>query len=133
MKTKIAPVYVTSDLAFVTGGEDKEFTQWLLTNFQLVVRGLVFQLSQNRGFEDPGDLHLETRGLADGTLKFEKDDVVKVKVLPAYTNMLVNRGRYLALLKQHERAAAAFEQALALDPSLEVARQGLNESRNARK
>ena len=127
-EARIAPVYLTSDLAFMTGGEDKEFAEWFVTNYQLVVRGLVFQLGRNRGLEDPGDLHLETRGLADGTLRFEKDDVVKVKVLPAYTNMLVNRGRYLALLKQHERAVAAFEQALALDPSLEVARQGLNES-----
>jgi Protein O-mannosyl-transferase TMEM260-like len=128
-EARIAPVYLTSDLAFMTGGEDKEFTEWFVTNYQLVARGLVLQLSQNRGFEDPGDLHLETRGLADGTLRFEKDDVVKVKVLPAYTHMLVSRGRYLAFMHQHERAAAAFEQALALDPGLEVARQGLNESR----
>ncbi len=42
--------------------------------------------------------------------------------------MLVSRGRYLALLNQHERAAAAFEQALALDPKLEVARQGRDDS-----
>jgi hypothetical protein len=128
-EAKIAPVYVTSDLAAVTGGENTELTQWLLSNFQFVPRGLVFQLSKNRGFEDPGDLRLETRGLADGTLKFEKDDVVKLKVLPAYTNMLISRGRYLALSHQYDRAAAAFEQALALDPGLEVARRGLDESR----
>jgi tetratricopeptide (TPR) repeat protein len=128
-EAKVAPVYVTSDLAFAAGEEDRELTQWLATQYQFAVRGLVFQLSRTRGFEDPGDLHLETRGLADGTLRFEKDDVVKVKVSPVYTNMLVNRGRYLALMNQHERAVAAFEQALALDPGLEVARQGLNESR----
>jgi tetratricopeptide (TPR) repeat protein len=128
-EARIAPVYLTSDLAFMKGGDDKEFCQWLLTNYQLVVRGLVFQLSQNHGLEDPGDLHLETRGLADGTLRFEKDDVVKLKVLPVYTIMLINRGRYLTLLKQHERAAAAFARALVLDPSLEIARDGFNKSR----
>jgi hypothetical protein len=42
--------------------------------------------------------------------------------------MLVNRGRYLASFNRHERAIKAFKQALALDSSLEVARQGLKES-----
>ena len=129
-EARIAPVYLTSDLAFMKEGDDKDLCQWLRTNYQLVVRGLVFQLSQNRGLEDLGDLHLETRGLADGTLRFEKDDVVKLKVLPVYTIMLINRGRYLTLLKQHERAAAAFARALVLDPSLQIARDGFNKSRD---
>ena len=68
-------------------------------------------------FHDSPDPHLETRGLADGTVRFEKDDVVNLKVLPTYTSMLVNRGRYLASFNQHERAAAAFTRALALDPT----------------
>jgi hypothetical protein len=42
--------------------------------------------------------------------------------------MLTNRGRYLALFNQHERAAAAFRQALALDPGFAPAQQGLAES-----
>ena len=126
----MAPVYLTSDLAFMKVGDEQEFSEWLGKSYQFVVRGLVFQLSQNRGLEDDlGELHLETRGLADGTLRFEKNDVVKLKVLPVYTNMLVNRGRYLAVMKQHERAAAAFARALALDPSLQVARDGFNKSR----
>jgi tetratricopeptide (TPR) repeat protein len=44
--------------------------------------------------------------------------------------MLVNRGRYLAVFDQHERAIDAFKQALALDPNLDLARRGLNESMN---
>ncbi len=127
-ETRVAPVYITSDMAFVNGEEDKELTQWLLANYQFIVRGLVFQLSQNGSFKDPGDLQLETRGLADGTLRFEDDDVVKKKVLPVYVNMLVSRGKYLALLNEHERAAAAFEQALTLNPRLEIARQGLHDN-----
>jgi tetratricopeptide (TPR) repeat protein len=42
--------------------------------------------------------------------------------------MLVNRGRYLALFGRHERAVEAFKQALALDPDLDLARQGLEEN-----
>jgi tetratricopeptide (TPR) repeat protein len=66
--------------------------------------------------------------LADGTVHFEKDDAVNLKILPAYTSMLINRGRYLAAFNQHERAAAAFREALALDPGLAAARDGLAQS-----
>ena len=72
------------------------------------------------------------RGLADGTVRFAKDDVANVKILPAYTRMLTNRGKYLALFNQHERAILAFKEALALDlaldPNLAAAQQGLAES-----
>jgi tetratricopeptide (TPR) repeat protein len=61
-------------------------------------------------------------------VRFEKDDVVNLKVLPTYTSMLVNRGRYLALFNQHERAIIAFKEALALDPNLAAAREGLAQS-----
>jgi tetratricopeptide (TPR) repeat protein len=73
-------------------------------------------------------VHLQIRGFADGTLRFEKGDPINVKVMPVYTNMLINRGRYLALFGQHERAIAAFKQALALNPNLTAAQQGLTES-----
>jgi tetratricopeptide (TPR) repeat protein len=66
--------------------------------------------------------------LADGTVKFAKDDVVNLKILPAYTRMLTNRGKYLASVNQHERAILTFKEALALDPNLGVAQQGLAES-----
>jgi hypothetical protein len=61
-------------------------------------------------------------------MRFENDDVVIHKVLPSYTSMLINRGRYLALFNQHQRAVVAFRRALALDPSLAAAQQGLAES-----
>jgi hypothetical protein len=84
-------------------------------SFQAVPRGLVFQLERDREFHDPGEPHLQTRGLIDGTLRFSADDVVKVKVLPIYKAMLESRGQYLAHFKQRERAAAAFEQAKRFD------------------
>src|SRR5438045_2763509 len=103
-------------------------TKWLSQKYQLVPQGLVFNLADDQGFHDSPDVHLQIRGLADGPLRFDKGDPVNVKVIPAYTKMLINRGRYLALFGQHERAIAAFEQALALKPDLALARQGLAES-----
>ena len=126
-ESKVAPVYVTRDLLFADT-VNGELTKWLTQNYQLIPQGLVFNLADDQSFHESPDLCLQTRGLADGTLRFEKEDVVNVKVLPVYTSMLTNRGRYLALFNQHERAIAAFRQALALDPGLAAAQQGVVES-----
>lgn len=128
-ENRIAPVYITSDVPFADK-RDSELPKWINQTYQLVPRGLVFQLAGDPTFHDPRDVRLLTRGLGDGTLRFEKDDVVNLKVLPVYTTMLVNRGRYLALFNQHERAIAAFRQALALSPSSAPAQKGLEESRS---
>jgi tetratricopeptide (TPR) repeat protein len=124
---KVAPVYITTDIlsADKTNGY---LTQWIPQTYQLVPQGLVFNLASDQGFHDPPDLHLRTRGLADGTLRFSDDEVVKLKVLPVYARMLTNQGRYLAAFNQHERAIVAFNEALALDPNLTAAQQGLAES-----
>jgi transmembrane protein TMEM260 (protein O-mannosyltransferase) len=127
---KRAPVYVTNDLMFQTEQQGKELTQWLTSQYQLVPHGLVFKLEEDRRFHDPGRLDLRTRGLVDGTLRFEPNDVVMLKVLPAYKTMLVNRGRYFSFYHQNQEASEAFKDALALDPTLEVARQGLNDIAN---
>jgi tetratricopeptide (TPR) repeat protein len=126
-ESKVAPVYVTRDLLFADTTNGK-LTRWLTQNYQLVPQGLVFNLAGDQSFHDSPDQRLKTRGLADGSLRFDKDDVVNLKVLPVYTSMLINRGRYLAAFNQHDRAIAAFRQALALDPGLSPAQQGLAES-----
>jgi tetratricopeptide (TPR) repeat protein len=61
-------------------------------------------------------------------VRFAKDDVAKLKILPAYARMLTNRGKYLASVNQHDRANHAFKEALALDPGLTAAREGLEQS-----
>jgi len=124
---RVAPVYMTNDL-LSSDSVNGELTRWLGQKYQLVPQGLVFNLANGQAFHDSPDVHLQIRGLAGGTLRFAKGDPVNVKVIPVYTNMLINRGRYLALLGQHERAIAAFEQALTLNPDLAMARQGLAES-----
>jgi hypothetical protein len=126
-EVKVAPVYMTNDVlsADKTNGY---LTQWIPQTYQLVPQGLVFNLATDQSFHDSPDPHFRMRGLADGTVRFADDDVVKLKVLPAYTRMLTNRGRYLGLFNQHERAILAFKAALALDPNLAAAQQGLAES-----
>ena len=123
-ENRIAPVYNTRDLLF-TDTINGELTKWITQNYQLVPEGLAFNLAADQSFHDSPEPHFQTRGLADGTLRFAEDDVVKLKVLPVYTSMLINRGRYLAAFNQHERAIVVFREALALDPGLAAAREGL--------
>jgi hypothetical protein len=124
---KVAPVYITNDL-LVPNETNGYLTQWIPQTYQLVPQGLVFNLASDQSFHEPADSNLQMRGLVDGTVRFEKDDVINGKILPAYSRMLTNRGRYLALFNQHERAVDAFKEALALDPNLAEARKGLAES-----
>jgi hypothetical protein len=123
-ENRIAPVYITRDLLF-TDTINGELTKWITQNYQLIPEGLAFNLAADQSFHDSPEPHFQTRGLADGTLRFAEDDVVKLKVLPVYTSMLINRGRYLAAFNEHERAIVVFSEALALDPGLAAAREGL--------
>jgi hypothetical protein len=123
----VAPVYITNEV-LVADTLNAYLTRWIPQTYQLVPQGLVFNLSSDQSFHESADSSLRMRGLADGTVRFAKDDVANVKILPAYTRMLTNRGKYLALFNQHERAILAFKEALALDPTLSAARQGLAES-----
>jgi tetratricopeptide (TPR) repeat protein len=126
-----APTYVTQDVALNRESADAELTKWLSDSYQLVPQGLVFQLSEDRNFVQLGESRLLTRGLADGTLRFEADDVVKAKVIPVYAQMLYNRGRYLAAQGRHDQATEAFKRALEIEPGFSAAQQALNESQNA--
>jgi len=129
---RAAPVYVTLNVATNAQGENHEFTEWLRKTYDFLPNGLVFSvINKGAGYTEPADVSVQTRGLNDGSLKFADDDVVKVKVLPVYKVMLVNRGRYLAAYGRHDRAVAAFREALALDPSYQAAEQGLNASLSA--
>jgi tetratricopeptide (TPR) repeat protein len=123
----VAPVYITNDL-LAANQLNSYLIQWIPQTYQLIPEGLVFNLASDRSFRDSPDPYLQTRGLADGTVRFEKDDVVNLKVLSTYTSMLVNRGRYLASFNQHERAILAFKEALTLNPGLATAREGLEQS-----
>jgi tetratricopeptide (TPR) repeat protein len=126
-----APVYVTLDIAGNRDGTDSELTKSLGASYQFVPQGLVFQLLTSREFQQPAEPQLSMRGLADGTLKFEDDDVVKVKVLPVYVTMFYNRGRYLAVNGHHEQAINSFKEALDIDPGFTLAQKALDDSLSA--
>lgn len=126
-ESSVGPVYITRDL-LLPNTVNGAVTRWLSQNYQFVPEGLVFNLTKDSSFHDSPDLRLETRGLADGTVRFANDDVVNLKILPVYTGMLVDRGRYLAAFNQHRRAIIAFEEALALDPNLAAARDGVTQN-----
>jgi hypothetical protein len=126
-ESRLAPVYMTYDL-ILTNTTNSDVTNWITQSYRLIPEGVVFELVSDHEFHDPGELHLQTRGLADGTLQFEKDDPVNTKVLPSYTAMLISRGRYLAHFDESKRAIDAFQAALALNPSQPAAEQGLEES-----
>jgi hypothetical protein len=125
---RVEPVYIANDV-LIADGTNGYATRWIPQTYQLVPQGLVFNLATDQNFHDSPDPRLRTRGLADGTVRFANDDVAKMKVLPVYARMLTNRGRYLALFNQHQRAIVAFEEALALDPTLHAAQQGMAESK----
>jgi len=118
-------VYVTWDLALGLSDEDAELTQALQQQYRLVPQGLVFQVFSDREFHEPANPALELRGLNDGSFSFEEDDVVKLKVLPVYLNMMVNRGRYLQAYGRQAEAIECYRRALSLDPSFSTAREAL--------
>jgi tetratricopeptide (TPR) repeat protein len=125
------PVYVTQDIVLNREASDAELTKWLSDSYQLIPQGLVFQVAEKGVTVPLTEVQIVTRGLVDGSVRFEADDVVKVKVIPVYTGMFSNRGRYLAALGRHEAAVEPFKQALEIDPGFGPAQRALNESQNA--
>src|SRR4029078_6191231 len=124
---KVAPVYITNDM-LVADQTNGYLTRWIPQTYQLVPQGLVFNLATDQSFDESPDPHLRMPWLADGTVRFAKDDVANLKILPAYKRMLTNRGKYLASFNQQERAILACKEACALDPNLADAWKGLAES-----
>jgi hypothetical protein len=130
---RLAPVYITLDIATNTRGQDSELTAWLLRSYDFVPSGLVFQVVEKGKYHEPPQPQLETRGLNDGKFRFADDDVVKLKVLPVYTAMMFNRGRYLAVYGHTDAAIDAYNEALALDPNYKPAEQAVSEARKSKR
>jgi tetratricopeptide (TPR) repeat protein len=125
-----APVYATQEIIINRGGPDMELTTFLSEKHKLIPEGLLFKVSTVDTIVSK-EIPISTRGLADGTLRFDDQDVVKKKVFPVYLVMLTNRGRFLALQNQHDKAIEYFRQALALDPNYTLAKNLLNTSLEA--
>jgi tetratricopeptide (TPR) repeat protein len=127
-----APVYVTFDLADPKGAMDiTSMVKYVNEKYELIPQGLVFRVGDRSAAGALQEPQINIRGLNDGTLKFENDDVVMRTVEPNYEVMLTNTGMYLASKGQYQRAIAQFELALKVNPNLDQAKKGLTESRNA--
>ena len=127
--THPGPVYATRDGVLPGFGTDIEVPRTLTAGRALVPRGLVFELTRTRPARLPDAVPLRMRGLFDGSIRFEPDDVVAVKVRPVYLAMIASRGAYLEAAGDHRAAAEAFAQALALEPTFIPARDALERNR----
>jgi tetratricopeptide (TPR) repeat protein len=131
--SKTAPVYATQEIIVNRGGPDMELTTFLNEKFTPIPVGLLFRAASKLAPPQIQDPELITRGLADRSLTFADDDVVKKKVFPVYLMMLTNRGRFLAAQNQHQEAIRYFQQALALDATYAPAKTYLTQSLDALK
>jgi tetratricopeptide (TPR) repeat protein len=114
--------HATSDVV-LPQSPDPSLAERLARAFPLTPRGLLFSLRAPRDADPPPDLR--PRGLFDGTLARDPDDVATLKVRPVYVSMMANRGRYLLAQGDRAGAEAAYRQALAWDPAFPPARAAL--------
>jgi hypothetical protein len=120
-----APAYVTRDVALPPFSPDAELPPLLAARWDLVPRGLAFELKADRSFVDPGRPAFRMRGLFDRNRPVDPEDVIDLKVRPVYLTMITSRGLYLAGHGRSAEARLAFEEALTLDPGFSPARQAL--------
>jgi len=118
-------IYATSDVVIGTSSPDPGTAERLTRSYQLVPRGLVFELTSQRGAADLSPLELRGAQLFARPRSTEPGDVVNAKVRPVYLSMVANRGRYLESLNDLPGAADAYRTALTWDPGYEFAAQGL--------
>jgi tetratricopeptide (TPR) repeat protein len=114
--------FATNEVVIAPSSPDPALAQRLTAAFPLTPRGLTFALGDGGDAPAP---ELRPRGLFDGTLRLDPADVARTKVAPAYLGMTLNRGRYLQSRGDRAGAEAAFQQALAWDPSYAPARAAL--------
>lgn len=112
-RARRGPVYVTQELIVGNSG----LAQAIGSSWQAVPQGLVFRLFGDKAFHEPPPFELDLRSLTDGSRRTESDDVVELKVRPAYAGMLINRGLYLAVHGRRDEALEAANAALAIDPA----------------
>jgi hypothetical protein len=124
---RLAPVYVTVDLAVGSRSPDPVLTAALLDAYHFKPQLLVFEIAKDAAFRAPA-VAANIDGLADRMIRFRNDDVVVLKVRPVYVSMLYNSGRYLADNGRLSAAINSFQQALALEPQFDGAREALSKA-----
>jgi hypothetical protein len=111
------PVYVSGEIAASNNPRDTKLRKRINERWDLVPRGLLVELLPGHAFRDVRFQPLETRGVADGSIAYEDDDVVPTEIAPAYRAMYVMAGRYLAILKKYPEALRAYDAAMKIDPT----------------
>lgn len=111
------PVYITDELAASTLPRDANLRKQMGERWDIVPRGVLIELVPEEKLKaNVTYTPLQMRGVADGTIEYEDDDVVPTEIVPAYRTILVITGRYLALQKKFDEALLAYRAALSLDP-----------------
>jgi tetratricopeptide (TPR) repeat protein len=110
------PVYGTID--FVASREETllDTVKRLTSRYGIVPRGVVIEYLPGQQIRPMVPVALQMRGLNDGTLAYESDDVVVNEIVPAYRASLVRQARYLAVARRYDEAVAEYRKALELDP-----------------
>lgn len=98
--------YATQDIA-VQG----DTAALLARQYSFVPHGLVLQLVGDHGFHEPAAAVVRMRGITDGAVQLDRDDVAREKVLPAVLSMLTLRALYLEAYGQAEQSREAFAEA----------------------
>lgn len=110
------PVYITNDIAASTSPRDANLRKRIAQTWDIVPRGMLIELAPGRAMRDIHFTKMETRGVSDGSIAYDDDDVVPTEIAPAYRTMYVITGRYLGIEKKFDEAILAYEAALAIDP-----------------
>jgi len=100
------PAYATQDI-----DREQATAARLARRYTFVPHGLVLELYPDSRFHDPPPARFRLRGVTDGALRIESDDVIRKKVVPAIDRMLTLRAAYLEYFGRDERARRAFEEA----------------------
>ncbi|HEY0139536.1 MAG TPA: DUF2723 domain-containing protein [Thermoanaerobaculia bacterium] len=108
--------FATFDVAMSREAVDQALVRRLAAEYELVPRGVVVEYAQGKGVREVQPVELQLRGLIDGSVRYEPDDVVVTEVLPSYRTVFLLRGRYYGLAQNWAEAEKAYEQALAFDP-----------------
>jgi hypothetical protein len=100
------PVYTTQDIAL-----ERNTSARLARRYTFAPHGLAFRLYPDSRFHEPPTVPVRLRGVTDGGVRFERDDVVRQKVLPAIMRMLTLRAAYFGYYGREVAARRASAEA----------------------
>lgn len=116
VETAGVPVYATREVVTAQDPAIAPMRDRLGQEFEVVPQGVVLQYVR-RGTPVPlRPLRLVTRGVADGTIRYDATDVIPTEIVPLYKEAYAMRARYLAAHGDYAEAVAAYDKAIALDP-----------------